>query len=101
MPLYRRIARRGFSNKRFRKQYQIVNLLSLERKFADGETVTVEALVERHLIKKRGDVKILGKGSITKKLKIAVRSSRGAENKIIQAGGQLIETSAGAPAKVE
>ena len=39
MPLYRRIARRGFSNYWFKKEFAIVNLRDLEARFADGETV--------------------------------------------------------------
>ena len=42
MPLYRRIAQRGFSNYPFKKEYAIFNLKDLEAKYADGETVNVK-----------------------------------------------------------
>ena len=44
MPLYRRIARRGFSNFPFKKKYQIVRLDSLN-KFSDGDTVTLDSFL--------------------------------------------------------
>ena len=42
MPLFRRIARRGFSNYPFKKEFQVVNVSDLNR-FADGDTVTPRA----------------------------------------------------------
>ena len=53
MPLFRRIARRGFSNQPFKTVYQVVNVGDLNR-FADGDTVTAETLRERGLARKRG-----------------------------------------------
>ncbi len=94
MPLYRRVARRGFSNARFRKQYSEVNLGSLERKFENGETVDTAALYQRGLISRpRARVKILGKGSLTKTLSVTVdRVSESARGKIVELGGTVTES---------
>ena len=73
MPLYRRIARRGFTNGPFKKDYAIVNVGQLEKKFENGDVVNKQSLLDKGLInKKRVDVKILGEGGISKKLKIDV-----------------------------
>jgi large subunit ribosomal protein L15 len=70
MPLVRRIPKRGFYNI-FRVEFQVVNLRDLERVFADGDTVSVETLVENGLV--RGGkrlVKVLGDGELKKKLTV-------------------------------
>ena len=92
MPLYRRIARRGFSNYPFKVEYKSVNLRELEEKFADGETVNLETLKEKGIIKgKNNKVKILGDGEITKKLTVDVEKvSAGAKEKIEKAGGNIV-----------
>src|SRR5918999_1387232 len=66
-----------------------VNLRDLERVFADGDTVNIEALVAKRLIKNtKHDVKILGNGELTKKLSVtAHRFSAAAREKINAAGG--------------
>jgi len=91
MPLYRRIARRGFSNYPFKKEYLILNLNALVG-FADGEKVDRESLINRGLIKnKRKPIKILGQGEVSKKLLIEVdRVSAGAQRKIVDSGGEII-----------
>jgi large subunit ribosomal protein L15 len=91
MPLYRRLARRGFSNYPFKKEYTIINLVDLEKKFTEGETVNTASLKEKGLLKKvRLPVKILGKGEITKKLTVEVaKISGGAREKIEKAGGTV------------
>jgi large subunit ribosomal protein L15 len=96
MPLYRRIARRGFSNRRFKREFSVVNVGELEKKFEDGELVNRKSLLEKGLVrKKRLDVKILGEGSISKKLKIDVaKVSKSAFAKITKCGGEVIS---GAP----
>ena len=50
MPLYRRIARKGFSNYPFKKEYVCINVELLETKFNDGETVNKDSLIEKGLI---------------------------------------------------
>jgi large subunit ribosomal protein L15 len=66
-----------------------VNLRDLERVFDDGADVTLEALVEKGLIKNtRTDVKILGQGALKKKLTVSAHAfSATAREKIEQAGG--------------
>ncbi|ORC38225.1 50S ribosomal protein L15 [Marispirochaeta aestuarii] len=91
MPLYRRVARRGFSNYPFKKEYLPVNLELIEKKFADGETVSLETLKEKKLVKgKNVAVKILANGEITKKLTFQVdHVSSAAKEKIEKAGGTV------------
>jgi large subunit ribosomal protein L15 len=88
MPLVRRIPKRGFTNI-FRVEYQVVNLRDLERVFADGDEVTIEALVENGLA--RGGkrlVKVLGDGDLAKKLTVkAHKFSASARAGIEKAGG--------------
>ena len=50
MPLYRRIAHRGFSNYPFKKEYEVVNVAFLEEKFSAGDTVNKESLAAKGLI---------------------------------------------------
>ena len=93
MPLYRRIARRGFSNYWFKKEFAIVNLRDLEARFADGETVNKETLVLKGLANKADElIKVLGDGELTKKLTVAVdKVSASAKEKIEKAGGSVTE----------
>lgn len=89
MPLQRRIPKRGFNNI-FRKEYATVNIASLDKVFNDGDTVTIEALVNSGLVKKTLDgVKVLGNGEIAKKLTVQVNAySETAKSKIEAAGGK-------------
>ncbi|ULQ59330.1 50S ribosomal protein L15 [Brucepastera parasyntrophica] len=91
MPLYRRIAKRGFSNARFRKDYEVFNLSVIETRFADGETVDRTSLISKGLLKKSSAlVKILGDGTLTKKLTVNVdKVSASAKEKIEKAGGTV------------
>ncbi|HIT89600.1 MAG TPA: 50S ribosomal protein L15 [Candidatus Merdenecus merdavium] len=88
MPLYRRIPKRGFTN-RNTLRIVAVNLDVLER-FEDGSEVTLETLVESGVIKNpRDGVKILGNGELTKKLTVKVNAfSEGAKTKIEALGGK-------------
>ena len=99
MPLYRRIAHKGFSNYPFKKEYCCINVDILEAKFEDGATVDKAALIEKGFISSKTAtlVKILGNGDITKKLNvIADKVSESAKAKIVKAGGtvQIIEAAA-------
>ena len=92
MPLYRRIAHKGFSNYPFKKEYVCINLDQLEAKFDNGATVDKEALKEKGFISKKTDtlVKVLGNGDLTKKLTIVVdKVSASAKAKIEKAGGSV------------
>ena len=87
MPLYRRIPKRGFTN-RNSKVIVGINVSALER-FEEGAEVTVAALVENGVVKNpRDGVKILGNGELTKKLNVKVDAfSEGAKAKIEAVGG--------------
>jgi large subunit ribosomal protein L15 len=88
MPLFRRLPKRGFSNRKFATRCEIVNVWQLER-FEDGDSVGVEQLSHAGLIdSSKSKVKILGKGDLTKKLQItAHKFSKNAEQKIAASGG--------------
>ena len=87
MPLYRRLPKRGFTN-RNSKTIVGVNVEKLERFDADS-VVTVDTLLESGVIRHAYDgVKILGNGELTKKLTVKVNAfSEGAKAKIEAAGG--------------
>jgi len=90
MPLYRRIAHRGFSNYPFKKEYACFNVGDLADKYADGETVDQKTLAEKGFISCKSAVliKILGNGDIAKKLTVNVdKISESAKAKIEKAGG--------------
>jgi large subunit ribosomal protein L15 len=99
MPLYRRIARRGFSNHPFKTVYQVVNVGDLNR-FADGDTVTAETLREKGLARKRRvPVKVLGDGELARKLVVDVaKVSAAARAKIAALGGEVRGPAAPVPA---
>lgn len=66
-PLYRRLPKRGFNNKRFETKYACINLSDLNKYFNDGETVTPEILKERGIIKKQlSGIKVLANGKLEK-----------------------------------
>ena len=90
MPLARRLPKRGFHNI-FAKPLEAVNVSTLDAKFADGETVTVQALLEKGILSKcQYGVKILGNGSISKKLTVQASAfSASAKEKIEAAGGKV------------
>jgi large subunit ribosomal protein L15 len=89
MPLYRRIPKHGFSNAKFARRYEIVNVSQLER-FEEGTVSGLEQLSQAGLIGSvRDKVKILGDGELTKKLEVnAHKFSRSAEQKIVALGGR-------------
>lgn len=90
MPLQRRVPKFGFTNI-FRKEYQIVNVEQLD-KYADGDTVKKETLLESGMINKKSmDVKILGRGEISKKLTVEANAfTKSAVEKIEKAGGKAV-----------
>lgn len=89
MPLYRRLPKRGFTNINT-KEIVGINVSALNR-FEDGADVTIETLMDIGLVKHpRDGVKILGKGSVTKKLNVKVTAfSAAAKEKIEAAGGKI------------
>ncbi|MGE5613435.1 MAG: 50S ribosomal protein L15 [Bacillota bacterium] len=90
MPLYRRIPKRGFNNKRFAKVYAEVNVSALNI-FEDGTVVNGELLKKMGITKKLCDgVAVLGNGELKKKLTVqAARFTKTASEKIEAAGGKV------------
>ena len=88
MPLARRLPKRGFHNI-FAKPLEAVNVSVLE-KFEDGAVVNAQALLEKGVLSKcEYGVKILGNGSITKKLTVQASAfPASAKEKIEAAGGK-------------
>ena len=90
MPLYRRLAHRGFSNYPFKKEWQIVNLGEIEKRYEVSEVVDAASLYQKGLIKKSVPVKLLAEGDFTKKLSFKVAAvSAAAKEKIEKAGGDV------------
>ena len=91
LPLYRRLPKRGFSNFKFKTTYAVVNVSDLNV-FEDGTLVTPALLKEVGLANKELDgIKVLGNGSLEKKLTIqAHKFSKSAVEKI-EASGSKIE----------
>ena len=91
MPLVRRMPKRGFHNK-FADTVAVVNVGALEKACAEGADVNGELLKQLNLAKGRYDqLKILGNGELTKKLKVtAHKFSKSAIEKIQQAGGEAV-----------
>jgi len=93
MPMARRVPKRGFNNAQFAKEYQVVNLESLEEKaerFENGE-VSIAGLHEARLIRSASlPVKLLGVGEVTKRFIVKVNAaSKSARQKIEAAGGKV------------
>lgn len=90
MPFVRRIPKRGFNNTRFHTVWSLVNCGDLSR-FTAGSTVAPKTLIDSGLISdERDGVKILGEGDLTAALTVqAHRFSKGAEEKILKAGGKV------------
>lgn len=88
-PIYRRVSKRGFTNFT-RVNYAIVNVEELNR-FEDNTVVTPTLLKEVGLVKKEYDgIKILGKGTVSKKLTVSANKfSKTAQSAIEAAGGKV------------
>ena len=92
-PLKRRLPKFGFTNPN-RQTYQLINLDRLEKLdgLLDGTTLETEQLLEMGLIRSsKKPVKLLGRGSLTKKIKITVDKARpSAVESVTKAGGEVI-----------
>ena len=88
MPLYRRLPKRGFTN-RNSKEIVAINLSALEV-FENDAVVSVETLIAQGIVKNpRDGVKILGNGTLTKKLTVQANAfSASAVEKIEALGGK-------------
>lgn len=98
MSVVMRIPKRGFNN-RWGKTVAVVNIGDLNDAFSAGDEVNPETLVAKNVAKGRFDeLKVLGDGELTKKLKISAhRFSQSAKEKIEKAGGTAIELPGKAP----
>ena len=88
MPLYRRLPKRGFTN-RNTLEIEAINIEALER-FDNDSVVTIDAMIEAGIVKSVKDgVKVLGNGTLTKKLTVQANAfSEGAKAKIEELGGK-------------
>lgn len=87
-PLFKRLPTRGFSNARFARKWDVVNLGQIDKMYQDGETVSLETLKQKGYIKGSSNgVKVLGEGTLTKKVTFQVEAvSESAKNKLKKAG---------------
>lgn len=90
LPLFRRIPKRGFSNVRFATRYATINVSDLNV-FEDGTIVTPELLKENKMVKKQlCGIKVLGNGTLGKKLTVKANAiSLTAKQKIEALGGKI------------
>lgn len=88
MPLTRRVPKEpGFTN-RNRRQWAVVNVEWLGRRFEKGATVTPEAMAQAGLVRRRLPVKVLGQGQLDRALTVQAQGfTRSARQKIEEAGG--------------
>lgn len=91
VPFFRRMPKYKGFNAKFKVEAQAVNLDVLEKAFKAGEVVSKESLVEKGIARKNSEkIKILGKGEISKKLKVeGLAVSESAAEKIMKAGGSI------------
>ena len=88
MPLSRRVPKlKGFNNP-FRVDYAVINLDTLEK--VEGSEVTPDTLRAHGLVHKHGLVKVLGRGQLTRALRVSAHAfSKSAEAAITAAGGSV------------
>ena len=91
MPLHRRLPKlKGFSNTKFRTDYQVVNVARLAELLPSGGEVTPEILVAGGAVRKGELVKVLGDGELTVALQVSAHKvSASARQKIESAGGTV------------
>ena len=95
MPLHRRVPKRGFHNP-FRTDYAVVNLDTIADRFDTGTVVTPELLRERGIVRSAGQIKVLARGDIAKKLTVRAHKFSGKAAEKIAAAGGAAETIGGA-----
>ncbi len=99
LPLTQRVPKLGGFKNPFRVEYTVVNLDALEE--FDGDDVNPESLRSKGLVHKHGLVKVLGRGQLTRALRVQAHAfSRSAEAAITAAGGsvEVIPSPPGRPA---
>jgi large subunit ribosomal protein L15 len=100
MPLFRRVPKRGFTPPQ-PSHYHVVNLDDLNR-FDPGASVDPDALRAARIVRRRGPVKILGRGTLDRKLAVKAHAfSAAAREAILKAGGTVEQIGAPAPAPAE
>ena len=84
MPLYRRLPKRGFNNKRFRADYNIINVEKLNG-FAEGDVINQELLVKNGILSKSRDgLRVLGSGELKVRLTIEANGFTGSAREKIE-----------------
>jgi large subunit ribosomal protein L15 len=98
-PLHRRLPKRGFNNKIFRKDYQVVNLGRLQQAIDAGRlgiegTITAQTLVASGILRRTRDgIRLLAEGRLTTAVTIEVAgASRKAVEAVEAAGGKVVVT---------
>lgn len=95
MPIHRRVPKRGFNNKVFRREFAEINLKQLSR-FESGTVITPEDLVRLGLIKRSvHGVKILGNGELKTSLVVKAHKFSAAAIQKIEAAGGTVEVIGG------
>ena len=94
-PLYRRIPKIGFRSRKRTlgiNNYLVMNISDLDR-FADGSVIDIEALWQAGVCpthRELAGIKVLGDGTLTKKLTVRVQAaSKVAQDKIVACGGSV------------
>ena len=91
MPLFRRLPKKGFNNARFRIEYAIVNVGQLEN-FEDGAEVDLDALRNAQLVQKKAErLKVLGKGTLSRRLVVKAHKFSASARQMIEAAGGSVE----------
>jgi len=92
MPLFRRLPKRGFNNKRFATNYTVINVGDLAD-FEEGEVVNLKSVLQHGRVSKEKHTelfKILGNGALSRKLTVQVDAiSKSAREKIESSGGSI------------
>jgi large subunit ribosomal protein L15 len=90
MSIIRRLPKRGFNNKEFRTEFEIVHLSDLSKHFEAGQTVDDASLRAKGLLRRDRLIKLLGDGALDRKLTIKVHAaSASAKEKVAKAGGTV------------
>ncbi len=91
MPLYRRVARRGFSNARFKRSYKALSLAKIASHFTKGEEVSLQSLKDRRIIKGRAPlVKIVSGSPLKTALHVVgIPLTQSVREAILKAGGSI------------
>jgi large subunit ribosomal protein L15 len=91
MPLFRRVAKRGFSNAAFASEIVAINVDQLQKRCEDGQELSLAALRSLFSLSRKVGVKILGRGALTRKLTVHANAfSASAVAAISGAGGTVV-----------